>query len=54
MIGIATLKNVLRLRIEDYSNNTELRAKILAYSDFLTDYIERHDYKHFLHSRCFF
>lgn len=54
MIGIATLKNVLRLRIEDYSKDAELRAIILAYSDFLTDYIERHDYKHFLHSRCFF
>lgn len=54
MIGIATLKNVLRLKIEDYSKNDDLRARILAYSDFLTDYISRHDYKHFLHSRCFF
>jgi len=54
MIGISTLKNVLRLKIEDYSKDADLRAKILAYSDFLTDYITRHDYKHFLHSRCFF
>lgn len=54
MIGIATLKNALKLRIEDYSKDTELRAIILAYSNFLTEYIERHDYKHFLHSRCFF
>jgi len=54
MIGISTLKTVLRLKIEDYSKDTDLRAKILAYSDFLTDYISRHDYKHFLHSRCFF
>ncbi|MBK6999298.1 MAG: ATP-dependent Clp protease proteolytic subunit [Rhodoferax sp.] len=54
MIGISTLKNVLKLRIEDYSKNTEIRSSILAYSDFLTDYIERNDYKHFLHSRCFF
>ena len=54
MIGISTLKTVLRLKIEDYSKDTDLRTKILAYSDFLTDYISRHDYKHFLHSRCFF
>jgi hypothetical protein len=54
MIGISTLKTVLRLKIEDYSKDTDLRAKILAYSDFLTDYISRHDFKHFLHSRCFF
>lgn len=54
MIGISTLKTVLRLKIEDYSKDADLRAKILAYSDFLTDYISRHDYKHFLHSRCFF
>ena len=54
MIGIATLKNVLRLRIEDYSKDIDLRTKILAYSDFLTDYVERHDFKYFLHSRCYF
>lgn len=54
MIGVATVKNVLRLKIEDYSRDTGLRPKILAYSDFLTDYITRHDYKHFLHSRCYF
>lgn len=52
MIGVSTLTSELRLKIEDYSNDQDLRAKILAYSDFLTDYITRHDYKHFLHSRC--
>ncbi len=54
MISAATLKKVLRLRIEDYSNDAILRPKVLAYSDFLTDYITRHDIKHFLHSRCYF
>lgn len=54
MIGVATVKNVLRLKVEDYSRDLKLRPKILAYSDFLTDYITRHDYKHFLHSRCYF
>lgn len=42
------------LKIEDHSKNDDLRARILAYSDFLTDYISRHDYKYFLHSRCYF
>ncbi len=54
MIGMSTLTGLLRLRIEDYSTQKELRQKILAYSDFLTDYITRHDYKAFLHSRCYF
>ena len=54
MISAGTLKNVLRLKIEDYSNDTDRRSKILAYNDFLTDYIIRHDYKTFLHSRCHF
>jgi hypothetical protein len=54
MIGVATLKDVLHLKIEDYSKDVDLRGKILAYSDFLMDYITRHDYKHFLHSRCYF
>ena len=54
MIGVATVRNVIRLKVEDYSKDAALRTKILAYSDFLTDYITRHAYKHFLHSRCLF
>lgn len=54
MIGIGTVKATLRLKVEDYSNDLELRSKIRAYSDFLMDYISRHDFKHFLHSRCYF
>lgn len=54
MIGVATLRDVLHLKIEDYSKDPALRKAILAYSDFLMDYIFRHDYKHFLHSRCYF
>jgi hypothetical protein len=53
-IGASTLSKVLRLDIEDYSTNDDLRDKIRAYNDFLTDYINRHDYKSFLHSRCYF
>ncbi len=54
MISAATLRNILRLKIEDYSNEPERRSRILEYSDFLTEYIIRHDYKYFLHSRCHF
>lgn len=54
MISPATLANVLKLKIEDYSNDKKLRPLVLAYSDFLTDYITRDNYKSFLHSRCYF
>lgn len=53
-IGAATLRAVLKLKIEDYSNDAELRGKVLAYSDFLTDYITRHEYPYFFHSRRYF
>jgi Serine dehydrogenase proteinase len=54
MIGAATLTRILKLKIEDYSTDKPLRGKLLAYSDFLTDYITRNDLKFFLHSRCYF
>ena len=53
-IGAATLVSLIRLKIEDYSENEDLRVKIRAYNDFLMDYISRHDAKFFLHSRCYF
>ncbi|MEZ5303260.1 MAG: hypothetical protein R3F11_21855 [Verrucomicrobiales bacterium] len=53
-IGVRTLQNLLRLKIEDYSTDTDLRAKVRSYSEFLTDYINRHDYPFFLHSRRYF
>jgi len=54
MIGMSTLRTVLKLKIEDYSNDKPRRDKIIAYNDLLTDYITRHDFKHFLHSRIYF
>lgn len=53
-IGLLTLKRLLRLRIEDYSTKEDLRSKIRAYSEFLTDYILRHEIPYFLHSRRYF
>lgn len=53
-IGVGTIKNLLKLKIEDYSTDLELRTKILAYSEFITDYINRHDRQFFLHNRRYF
>ncbi len=53
-IGIDCLRDVLRLDIEDYSNDKELRDLIRGYNDMLTGYIVRMGYKIFLHSRNFF
>lgn len=54
MIGVKTLSKVLRLKIEDYSEDAVLRPLILAYSDFITDYIDKNGNNTFLHSRCYF
>ena len=53
-IGINTLKTVLKLKIDDYSDDTELSNKIRNYNDLLCEYILRHGAKAFLHSRIFF
>jgi hypothetical protein len=54
MIGRSTLEAVLRLRINDYSNEVPLREYIRSYNDLLTSYISREGYKVFLHSRDHF
>lgn len=53
-IGVKTLQNLLRLEVVDYSADNALRGKILAYSEFITDYINRHDFPFFLHHRRWF
>lgn len=53
-IGVTTLQDRLRLKIEDYSNDRCFRGKVRAYSEFITDYINRHGHQVFLHSRRFF
>lgn len=54
MIGPSTLTSVLRLRINDYSNDTVLRPMVRLYNDLLTEYIAREGFKLFLHSREYF
>lgn len=53
-IGIDTLTNFLKLRIEDYSTNDELRELIRNYNDLICEYILRAGGKAFVHSRVFF
>lgn len=54
MIGPATLQKVLRLRIDDYSQDPDLRGIIRSYNDLLVEYIGRRQAKHFMHSRKYF
>ena len=53
-IGINTLKTVLKLQIDDYSNDADLSNKIRDYNDLFCEYILRHRIKVFLHSRISF
>ena len=53
-IGIKTLTNVLKLQIDDFSENEELRKIIRNYNDLICEYINRHQVRTFLHSRNFF
>jgi len=53
-IGIDTLRNVLHLRIEDYSENLDLRSLIRDYNDLICEYIIRRGAQAFVHSRVFF
>lgn len=51
-INIETLKS-LRLKIEDYSDNKDLRDKIRDYYETMTDYIRLKGYPIFIHDRIF-
>ncbi|OHD53518.1 MAG: serine dehydrogenasease [Spirochaetes bacterium GWF1_49_6] len=53
-IGIDSIKNILRLEVEDYSENPLLRDLIRRYNDTLTGYILRSGIEVFLHSRNYF
>lgn len=53
-IGLQTLQTVLKLKIEDYSQNDELRNLIRKYNDMICDYIVRSQRQYFLHSQNHF
>lgn len=50
-IGVAALTHILRLKIEDYSNDDSLRQLIRDYNDLICQYISRHGAEMFFHTR---
>ena len=54
MIGINTLRTLLKLKIEDYSNDKGLQPLIRSYNDLITEYIAKNGLQTFMHSRNFF
>jgi len=54
MIGIETLRSVLKLKIEDYSDDKPLRDLIRGYNAVIVGHIARGKIPHFLHSRNYF
>jgi ATP-dependent protease ClpP protease subunit len=54
MIGINTLRELLRLKIEDYSKDPALQPLIRSYNDLITEYIAKNSFPFFLHSRNYF
>lgn len=53
-IGVNTLQKNVRLKIEDYSKDYELRKNIRTYNDLITQYISKNAFPFFLHSRNHF
>jgi hypothetical protein len=51
MIGMNTLKSVLRLDIDDFGLDAELSRSIRTYSDTLSEYLQRHGLDFFLYNR---
>lgn len=54
MISATTLQQVLRLKIEDYSKNEDLRDLIRPYNDLMTEFIARMERPFFFHNKYFF
>jgi hypothetical protein len=54
MLGIATVRDELKLKIEDYSADPTLRGLIRAYNDLMIEYISRMQFPIFMHSRNYF
>jgi hypothetical protein len=52
-IDVASLTHILKLKIEDYSNDSTLKPLIRDYNDLICQYIIRNNSEAFLHSRKF-
>lgn len=53
MLGIKTLTDVLRLEIEDYTNDQNLRSKIRQYNDLLGEYVMGQNRVVYMHSSVY-
>lgn len=53
-IGVHTLNKVMKLKIEDYSNNVDLQPLIREYNDTICEYIVKIGRPIFMHSRNYF
>lgn len=53
-IGIETLTRELKLKIEDYSTDENLRQLVRTYNDLLTEYVQERGIQAFFHSRFYF
>lgn len=51
MIGMEKLRKVLRLEIDDFETDKDLRDQIRLYSDTLSEYLGRHGHDFFMHNR---
>jgi len=54
MISPTILRMELKLEIDDYSKDSNLRELIRSYNDLLVEYIRRGQFTYFLHSKNFF
>lgn len=50
MIGIKTLTEFLKLEIEDYTDDIDLRKTLRTYSDLLTEYVDKQQVPFFMHN----
>lgn len=53
MIGIQTLTQELKLKIEDYTDNEHLKGVIRRYSDLLLDCVQSRSVNHMFHSNVY-
>jgi hypothetical protein len=51
MIGIGTLRSLMRLDIDDFGQDPDKRDAIRRYSDTLTDYLVRHQQQFYIYNR---
>ncbi|CAK0744742.1 Serine dehydrogenase proteinase [uncultured Gammaproteobacteria bacterium] len=51
MIGAEKLRSIVKLEIDDYTNDRDLKLLVRAYNDILTDYIDRQRYVCYFHNR---